>query len=126
MLSLSEKLVSLDKTNKSKTVGRHIIAIANAKAMNEIFKGDMDAACTILAEAAENELLTPDELNAMEKTAHGRIFKAHPEPIDDEEFNEKLEELKKLAELGRSGVVDCIGEIVPNFHRAANEEKNIA
>jgi len=72
------------------------------------------------------ELLTPDELNKMEKTAHGRIFKAKPEQLDAAEFNDKLDELYKLAELGSSGVVDCIADILPNFHHAENEEKRSA
>ena len=72
------------------------------------------------------ELLTPDELDKMEKTAHGRIFKAKPEPLDSEEFDEKIEELQKLAELGSDGVVDCIQDILPNFHHAINDNQNIA
>ncbi len=67
------------------------------------------------------ELLTPEEQKAMERTAHGRIFKAKPEPIDSEVFNEKLEELYELAEMNSPAVVECIAEIVPNFKR---EEKN--
>ena len=72
------------------------------------------------------ELLTPDELNKMEKTAHGRIFKAKPEPLDSEEFDEKLKELGELAEMGSDGVVDCIAEMLPNFHHAENENQQIA
>ncbi len=68
------------------------------------------------------ELLTEDEQNAMEKTAHGRIFKAHPEPIDSEEFKEKIEELCQLAEMNSNAVVDCIAEIVPNFDHMTNSE----
>ncbi|MBR0135391.1 MAG: polysaccharide biosynthesis protein, partial [Clostridia bacterium] len=68
------------------------------------------------------ELLTEDEQNAMEKTAHGRIFKAHPEPIDSEEFKEKIEELCQLAEMNSNAVVDCISEIVPNFNHMTNSE----
>jgi FlaA1/EpsC-like NDP-sugar epimerase len=66
------------------------------------------------------ELLTPDELNAMEKTAHGRIFKAHPEPVDEEVFGDKIDELIALAEINSSAVVECISEIVPNFHHDDN------
>ena len=72
------------------------------------------------------ELLTPDEVNAMEKTSHGRIMKAHPEPIDDEVFNEKLEELKELAEVNSIGVVECIEEILPNFNHQTNDQKKSA
>lgn len=72
------------------------------------------------------ELLTPEELNKMEKTAHGRIFKAKPEPLDSEEFNEKIEELHKLADLGSDGVVECISDILPNFHHAESESKETA
>lgn len=72
------------------------------------------------------ELLTPDEQNAMERTAHGRIFKAHPEPIDGEAFKEKLDELYELAEMNSNGVLECISEIVPNFRHAVNEEKKTA
>ena len=68
------------------------------------------------------ELLTEDEKNAMEKTAHGRIFKAHPDPINGEEFLTKLKELKKLSDMNSGAIVDCIREIVPNF-RNEKEEK---
>lgn len=72
------------------------------------------------------ELLTPDEISKMEKTSHGRIMKAHPEEIDDEVFNEKLEELRELAENNSSAVVECIEEIVPNFNHMTNEDKKTA
>ena len=62
----------------------------------------------------------------MEKTAHGRIFKAKPEPLDSDEFNEKIAELQTLSELGSAGVVQCIEEILPNFHHAENEGSNVA
>lgn len=68
------------------------------------------------------ELLTPDEMNAMEKTAHGRIFKAHPEPIDSEVFDEKLEELISLAEINSKGVIASIAELVPNFKHGPEQE----
>ncbi len=72
------------------------------------------------------ELLTEDEKNAMEKTAHGRIFKAHPDPIDGESFLLKLKELNKLADLNSSAIVDCIKDIVPNFKHEDKEEKKTA
>ena len=68
------------------------------------------------------ELLTDDEKNAMEKTAHGRIFKAHPEPIDPEVFGDQLNELCELARMNSSAVVDCIHEMVPNFKNDALRE----
>ena len=61
------------------------------------------------------ELLTPEEEKAMERTAHGRIFKAKPEPVDEEQLREKLEELYELAKLNSAAVVECLEEIVPNF-----------
>ena len=61
------------------------------------------------------ELLTKDELEAMEKTAHGRILKAHPEPVDPDEFQERLDELCELARMNSDAVIDCIHELVPNF-----------
>ncbi|MBQ3850335.1 MAG: polysaccharide biosynthesis protein [Clostridia bacterium] len=66
------------------------------------------------------ELLTDDEQNAMEKTAHGRIFKALPEPVDAEAFDDKLAELCELARMNSSAVIDCISEIVPNFDHKEN------
>ena len=72
------------------------------------------------------ELLTPDELNAMEKTAHGRIFKAHPEQIDSTVFWEKIDELLELASMNSRGVIDCIAEIVPNFSHGEKEEQKPA
>lgn len=66
------------------------------------------------------ELLTDDEQNAMEKTAHGRIFKALPEPVDAEAFDDKLTELCELARMNSSAVIDCISEIVPNFDHKEN------
>ena len=74
------------------------------------------------------ELLTPDEENAMEKTAHGRIFKAHPEARDTDEFRIKLDELNALADMNSTGVIDCITELVPNFvhqtHECASQQKS--
>ncbi|MBO4848122.1 MAG: polysaccharide biosynthesis protein [Clostridia bacterium] len=72
------------------------------------------------------ELLTKEEQDAMEKTAHGRIFKAHPDPIDSLSFLEKLKELRELAELNSTGVVECIAEMVPNFHHETAGEKKLA
>lgn len=72
------------------------------------------------------ELLTPDELNAMEKTAHGRIMKAHPEQIDPEVFYEKLEELRSLANINSAAIVDCLEEIVPNFNHKKNDQTKTA
>ena len=72
------------------------------------------------------ELLTPEEQKAMERTAHGRIFKAKPEPLDNEVFREKLEELCELAEINSPAVVDCIMEIVPNFRRESKPEEKTA
>lgn len=72
------------------------------------------------------ELLTDDEKNAMEKTAHGRIFKAHPEPIDPEVFGDQLDELSELALANSAAVVDCIREIVPNFRREDEKEVKTA
>ncbi|MBO4562356.1 MAG: polysaccharide biosynthesis protein [Clostridia bacterium] len=69
------------------------------------------------------ELLTEEERNAMEKTAHGRILKAHPDPIDSLFFLEKLKELRELAEINSSAVVSCIEEIVPNFKHEEREQK---
>lgn len=68
------------------------------------------------------ELLTPDEVNAMEKTSHGRIMKAHPEQIDSEVFYEKLDELHSLAEINSYAVIECIEEIVPNFNHKKNDQ----
>ncbi|MBR3383478.1 MAG: polysaccharide biosynthesis protein [Clostridia bacterium] len=72
------------------------------------------------------ELLTEDELNDMEKTAHGRIFKAHPLQVDPDEFSERLSELCELAEMNSNAVVDCIAEIVPNFTHKTTEEMRMA
>ncbi len=69
------------------------------------------------------ELLTSDEQNAMEKTVHGRIFKAFPEPIDPEVFNDQLNELCELARMNSSAVVDCIHEILPNFKNGNDNDK---
>lgn len=72
------------------------------------------------------ELLTPDEVNAMEKTSHGRIMKAHPEQIDPAVFYEKLEELRSLAEINSAAVIECIEEIVPNFNHKKNDQVKTA
>lgn len=72
------------------------------------------------------ELLTPEEVSKMEKTSHGRIMKAHPEPVDEEEFEKQLEELRNLAEMNSAGVIDCIEEIVPNFNHQVNNERKTA
>ena len=77
-------------------------------------------------EKVYEELLTPEEQKAMERTAHGRIFKAKPEPIDEEVFRDKLDELCALAEINSPAVVDCIAEIVPNFKREKNQEEKPA
>ena len=69
------------------------------------------------------ELLTDDEQNAMEKTAHGRIFKARPQPIDPEVFKDQLDELCELARMNSSAVVDCIREMLPNFRNTSEPEK---
>ena len=69
------------------------------------------------------ELLTSDEQNAMVKTVHGRIFKAFPEPIDPEVFNDQLNELCELARMNSSAVVDCIHEILPNFKNGNDNDK---
>ena len=69
------------------------------------------------------ELLTQEEMDAMEKTAHGRIFKARMEPVDPELFRERLDELCELARMNSDAVVDCISELVPNFrHENAAEQ----
>ena len=73
------------------------------------------------------ELLTQEEMDAMEKTAHGRIFKARMEPVDPELFRERLDELCELARMNSDAVVDCISELVPNFrHENAAEQVKTA
>lgn len=72
------------------------------------------------------ELLTPDEMNAMEKTAHGRIFKAHPEKYDARDFVEKLDELSSLAEANSNAVVACIEDMVPTFTHNAEKKRHTA
>lgn len=63
------------------------------------------------------ELLTPEEKKEMEKTAHGRIMKARPVEVDEQVFNEKIDELLALADANSMGVIGCIKEIVPNFEQ---------
>ncbi len=72
------------------------------------------------------ELLTPDENNAMEKTAHGRIFKAHPEEFDEERFELQLDELRRLAEINSNSVVECMKEMIPTFNHQNCTERRTA
>jgi thioredoxin-related protein len=58
---LSQKLVDLDKKNKSGFVGKHILACANAAAMDAYLSNDSAKASAAFAEAGENKMLSADE-----------------------------------------------------------------
>lgn len=63
------------------------------------------------------ELLMDDEQDKMVKTAHGRIFKAHPSVIDHETFLEQLYDLLTAAQNNDSSVTEKIRCIVPNYRQ---------
>ena len=61
LTDLSKALVKLDKDNASNTVGKHLIAIANAETIDALLAEDFVAASKISAKVAKNKFLTPDE-----------------------------------------------------------------
>ena len=73
-------------------------------------------------EKLNEELLMDEEADKMQKTAHGRIFKAHPSEIDRVRFRVELGTLLELAELNDPRVEDQIKVLVPNFEHRQNED----
>lgn len=69
------------------------------------------------------ELLMDDEQDKMVKTAHGRIFKAHPSVIDHDVFLEQLYDLLTAAQNNDRSVVEKIRCIVPNYRQEQIEHK---
>ena len=69
------------------------------------------------------ELLMDDEQDKMVKTAHGRIFKAHPAQIDHDTFQTKLEALLDTAQEEPQKVIAELHELVPNFHNDADRKE---
>ncbi len=65
------------------------------------------------------ELLMDDEEDKMVKTAHGRIFKAHPASIDHDAFVQKMNALLDAAQSNDDSVIPLLQELVPNFHHKA-------
>jgi len=63
-----------------------------------------------------------EEADKMQKTEHGRIFKAHPSEIDHEAFRTELDKLLQMADRGDPHLEDQIRTIVPNFKHLHNED----
>lgn len=61
ILPLSQKLIALDKNNSSGLVGKYIIAVANAKAVDAFLNDDINTAVESFAEIGTNEFLTTEE-----------------------------------------------------------------
>ena len=61
------------------------------------------------------ELLMADEAGEMDKTAHGRIFRAHPAKVDEKSFDRKLDELIRAAASNNDDLIARLKDIVPSF-----------
>ncbi len=71
-------------------------------------------------EKLTEELLMDEEADKMQKTAHGRIFKAHPSEINRVRFRVELGTLLELAECDDSRLEQQIRVLVPNFEHRQN------
>ena len=61
-----------------------------------------------------------EEADKMQKTAHGRIFKAHPSEIDQVRFRVELGTLLELANIDDPRLENQIKVLVPNFEHRKN------
>ena len=73
-------------------------------------------------EKLTEELLMDEEADKMQKTEHGRIFKAHPSEIDRDTFRLELGALLRMAETGDPHLEEQIQKIVPNFRHLHNTD----
>lgn len=71
-------------------------------------------------EKLTEELLMDEEADKMQKTAHGRIFKAHPSEIDQVRFRVELGMLLELANIDDPRLENQIKVLVPNFEHRKN------
>jgi len=64
------------------------------------------------------ELALDEEEQSMMETAHNRIFRTKPLPIDDEAFPLKLRSLMAAAQRNDADLLTRMQELVPNFTHA--------
>ena len=52
----------------------------------------------------------------MTKTAHKKIFVAHVDPVDEEQLQEMLTQLRAVSDENDEGTVEVIASVVPTYH----------
>ena len=61
------------------------------------------------------ELLMASEREQMKKTAHKKIFVAHAEPVDDEQFERMLRILEEAEEHNDESAVEAVASVLPTY-----------
>ena len=67
-------------------------------------------------EKLAEELLMDSERSRMTKTAHKKIFVAHVDPVDEEQLQEMLTQLRAVSDENDEGTVEVIASVVPTYH----------
>ncbi|MBQ9009451.1 MAG: polysaccharide biosynthesis protein [Clostridia bacterium] len=67
-------------------------------------------------EKLAEELLMDSERSRMTKTGHRKIFVAHVDPVDEEQLQKMLEELRAVSDENDEGTVEVIASVVPTYH----------
>ena len=62
------------------------------------------------------ELMMDSEREAMRKTVHNKIFVAPPIPMDDDELDARLEDLKAASAHNDDEAVEALCRIVTTYH----------
>ena len=67
-------------------------------------------------EKLAEELLMDSERSRMTKTAHKKIFVAHVDPVDEEQLQGMLTQLRAVSDENDEGTVEVIASVVPTYH----------
>ena len=103
IMDLAEKVIRFHGYEPNKDMPIEIIGLRPGEKLNE-------------------ELLMDEEADKMQKTEHGRIFKAHPSEIDRDSFRLELGALLSMADRNDPHLEEQIKKIVPNFRHLHNED----